>query len=434
MPLLLLSTFCAYPHAPWCAVGLHTEPSLEDKFGHGASKSSKQRAGGLELKPVYLDCNATTPILDEVREIMSRVAHDAPGDPTNLHHKDGRRARVYVEEAQIKIAKMLGAKSKDILFTSGASESNMLALMAAAEFAPPHRRHIISTSMEHHSIRHTLDTLRQRGFDVDLVDPGPDGRVNPSHILHRLRKETLLVSIMSAHHETGVIQPIEEIAKLLHPSILFHVDAAQTFGKVQHPLCQERIDLMSISAHKCHGPAGVGALLYRRKKRLNTRLFQENIWSHSTHGPMPTALIAGFGEAAALAWRESKRRSGQAAGFKARLMRELEPCNPIFIGALEHTLPHVLNLRFDGVDAQILLHELSTIALARTCNTKRREPSPVLLSMGLPAQKAREVLHMSWCHQTQELDWQAFREAIHACGAYKIVYTPAHERTHALGA
>ena len=216
---------------------------------------------------VYLDCAATAPLDPLVqREVITYLEVEF-GNAGSRHHGFGSRARSAVEKARVQVASVLGATRGEIVFTSGATESNNLALLGLADYgAKTGRIHLVSPQIEHKSVLEPLQILSNRGFKVTFVPPEPGGWVNPQAILEAVRPNTLLVSVMHVNNETGVIQPIQEIADLLqnHPSYL-HVDAAQGFGKEIEPLCHHRIDLISISGHKIYGPKGIGVLLTRRR-------------------------------------------------------------------------------------------------------------------------------------------------------------------------
>ena len=260
---------------------------------------------------VYLDCAATAPVEPRVqREVMTYLGVEF-GNAGSRHHGFGARARSAVEKARVQVAALVGATRGEIIFTSGATESNNLALLGLAEHgAGTGRTHLVSTRIEHKSVLEPLQALAARGFEVTLVPPQPGGWVHPQSILEAVREDTLLVSVMQVNNETGVIQPIQEIARLLesHPAYL-HVDAAQGFGKVVAPLRNRRIDLISISGHKIYAPKGIGALVTRRRGGKASSSHPSDAWGRSgtgvaAGGTLPVPLIAGLGKASELALAE----------------------------------------------------------------------------------------------------------------------------------
>jgi cysteine desulfurase len=378
------------------------------------SRESQTESEKTYTRPFYLDCNATTPLEPAVREIMLRFFEDEFGNEGSRTHEYGAHAKQAVQRARDQVAAVVQAQRDEVIFTSGATESNNLALLGLAMGpAGDKRRHILSTQIEHKAVLEPLEELARRGFEVELLPPNRGGWVEPERVRQALRPETLLVSVMHANNETGVIQPIEEIAALLarHPAY-FHVDAAQTFGKLIAPLRLPRLDLISISAHKIFGPKGVGALITRRRgyerPPLQPLAFGGGQERGLRPGTLPVPLLAGFGVAADLALRDHAARRAQCLRFRESLEAALLPLGPILHGDPARTLPHVLNLAFPGLDSEAVMLALkSEMALSNgsACTSASYKPSHVLSAMGIPEEEIAGALRFSWCHMTEEVEW-----------------------------
>jgi cysteine desulfurase len=262
--------------------------------------------------PVYLDCAATTPLDPRVRAEMLRFLDEDFGNAGSRTHAFGQRARAAVEHARDRVAAVVGSSRGDVIFTSGATESNNLAILGLAAAAGD-RRHIVSTAIEHHAVLEPLDTLSRRGFDVTLVPPDEGGAVDPDAILAAVRRDTLLVSLMHVNNETGVIQPVTSVADRLDGTNTYlHIDAAQSFGREIEALRHPRLDLISASAHKINGPKGIGALIMRRRVGTRPPLQPLMVGGGQERGlrpgTIPVPLVAGFGLAAELATLEADAR------------------------------------------------------------------------------------------------------------------------------
>ena len=370
---------------------------------------------------VYLDCAATAPVDSRVqREVMIYLCVEF-GNAGSRHHRFGARARSAVEKARVQVAALAGATRGEIIFTSGATESNNLALLGLAEHgAGTGRTHIVSTRIEHKSVLEPLQALSARGFDVTLVPPQPGGWVHPQSILDAVREDTLLVSVMQVNNETGVIQPIPEIARLLdgHPAYL-HVDAAQGFGKEVAPLRNRRIDLISISGHKIHAPKGIGALVTRRRngKRppLTPVMHGGGQELGLRPGTLPVPLIAGLGKASELARYEHGDRNAACRYFKKILLSELRPLKPVFNGDPDRTIPQIVNLTFPGIDSEEAIEAVSQVAAisnGSACTSTSESCSHVLCAQGLDEARMEGALRLSWCHLSSQPDWDGFVRAI----------------------
>jgi cysteine desulfurase len=359
---------------------------------------------------LYLDCNATTPLDPRVREEVVRCFREEYGN-AGSPHEYGLRARHLVHAARDRIAKVVGARRHEVVFTSGATESNNLALLGLAEFGRAGgRRHVVSTQIEHKAVLEPLGVLRRQGFEVTLVPPGRDGRVPAGAVLDALRPDTLLVSVMHVNNETGVIQPVGEIAEgLAGTPVFFHVDAAQGFGKDLAPLGHPRIDLISVSSHKIHGPVGVGALVARRRRGELPPLTplvhgggQE--WGLRP-GTLPVALISGFGLAAELAAAENVQRLSSCCRIREQLLPGLSPLRPALHGDLSLAVPNVLCLSFPSLDAEEVVQQLEGVAAVSTgsaCTSVCATASHVLSAMRVSAQDLDGAVRFSWSHLTDE--------------------------------
>lgn len=364
--------------------------------------------------PVYLDCNATTPLDPAVRAEMLRYFDEEYGNAGSRTHIYGQAAKVRVNEARAQVAVVVGAAADEVIFTSGATESNNLALLGLAPFGDDRgRRHIVSTQIEHKAVLEPLDELARRGFEVTLLPPTGGGWIAPDAVRKAVRSDTLVVSIMAANNETGVIQPVAEVAGVLEGTdAYFHVDAAQVFGKVPNILSHPRIDLISISGHKIYGPKGIGALVTRRRgyqrPPLSPLVYGGGQERGLRPGTLPVPLIAGLGEAAHLAIKNYDARSRQVASIRAAMLEALEPLAPHFNGDQSRTVSHTTNFSVPGVDseaAMVALKDIVAVSNGSACTSQSYEPSHVLVAMGLPDEVVRGALRLSWCHLTPDVPW-----------------------------
>lgn len=366
--------------------------------------------------PIYLDCNATTPLDPVVREVLFRYLDKEYGNAGSRTHDYGTRAKVAVQKARDQVAAVVGAKREEVVFTSGATESNNLAILGLREHGEKtRRRHIVSTAIEHKAVLEPLEQLAAQGFDVTLLAPGAEGAVTAEAVRGALRPDTLLVSVMQVNNETGVVQPVEEIAAALqgHDAYL-HVDAAQGFGKVLPALRLPRIELISVSAHKIYGPKGVGALVTRRRGYdrvpLTPLTFGGGQERGLRPGTQPVALIAALGEAAERAATDQVGREKRCRVIKAAALASLTAVGGELVGDQARTLPSTLNIRFPGLDSEALmvaLKDLIAISNGSACTSSSYTPSHVLKAMGFDDTKANQCVRLSWCHLTSEVDWQA---------------------------
>lgn len=365
-------------------------------------------------RPVYLDCNATTPVEPAVLDEILKWTAEEYGNAGSRTHQFGQAAKNRVKSAREDVAAVVDAKVDEVIFTSGATESNNLSILGLSAYGlKSGRKHIISTQIEHKAVLEPLEVLSQRGFDVTLVRPTSGGWIDPDEIRSAMRPDTLLVSTMAVNNETGVVQPIGEIAEVLrgHDAFL-HVDAAQGFGKVIEPMRSKRIDLMSISAHKIYGPKGVGALIARRR-RFNRPPLEPLQYGGGQErglrpGTLPVALIAGFGIAASLALSDHAERSAGCAAIRRAALAALEPLGIVMNGDPDRTIDHTLNFSVPGVDSEaaiVALKELAALSNGSACTSQSYEPSHVLTAARLPERQVSGALRLSWSHLTPRVDW-----------------------------
>jgi cysteine desulfurase len=343
------------------------------------------------------------------------------GNSGSRTHEYGTRAKQAVNRAREQVAAVVKAKSDEVIFTSGATESNNLSILGLANYGEQNEhRHIISTAIEHKAVIEPLEYLSKHGFEVTFLPPTSTGYIDPEAIKKALRKDTLLVSVMHVNNETGIRQPISEIASVLenHPAY-FHVDAAQGFGKQITDLQSERIDLISISGHKIYAPKGVGALIARRrgfnKVPLQPLMYGGGQERGLRPGTMPVSLVVGLGLAAELAMQNVANRTKICQEFRQRALDALLLLEPIFNGDPELMVPHTLNISFPGIDSEALMVALKNeiaISNGSACTSHRYEPSHVLLAMSVPNNIIQGALRISWCHMTTEPDWKRVADKI----------------------
>jgi cysteine desulfurase len=372
-------------------------------------------------RPVYLDCNATTPIDPRVQtEVLVYLAEEF-GNAGSRTHVYGQAAKERVNRARQEIAAVVDARPDEVIFTSGATESNNLAILGLADHgARSGRRHIISTQIEHKAVLEPLEEMTRRGFEVTLLPPTSGGWVDPDAVRRALRPDTLLVSVMAANNETGVIQPIPEIADVLAGSeAYFHVDAAQAFGKQIEALRRRRIDLMSVSGHKLHAPKAIGALLARRRgyQRLPLRPLQFGGGQERglRPGTLPVALIAGLGTAASLALREHAKRAQYCAKLQGSALRALRPLGITLNGEPDRLATHTLNFSVPGLDSEaaiVALKDLAAISNGSACTSQSYEPSHVLIAAGLPREQVAGALRVSWSYMTPPVVWEEIADRL----------------------
>lgn len=372
--------------------------------------------------PVYLDCAATTPLDSRVRDEVLRWL-DEGGNAGSRTHEYGRRARAAVERGRDQVAAVVDASRGDVVFTSGATESNNLALLGlAAHGEATGRRHVVSTAIEHHAVLEPLDELERRGFEITRLRPDEGGAVDAASVRDAVRPDTLLVSVMHVNNETGVVQPIEAISALLDGTeTFFHVDAAQGFGKDLAPLRNRRVDLISVSGHKIHAPQGVGALVARRRDGrrppIQPLAFGGGQERGYRPGTLPVPLIAAVGRAAELALEEHAERTRACLDYRRRLLDGLAPLGPVINGDPERSIAHIVNVSFPGLDADAAIDawaDLVAVSHGAACTSQSYTCSHVLHAMGIADAREAGALRLSWSYLTPFPDVGAMARAIEA--------------------
>jgi cysteine desulfurase len=369
--------------------------------------------------PVYLDCAATTPLDPRVRTAMFQYLDEDFGNAGSRTHELGRRARTAVEHARDQVAAVVASNRGDVIFTSGATESNNLAILGLAA-AGGERRHIVSTAIEHHAVLEPIAELGKRGFDVTLVSPDQGGVVDPDAIRAALRPDTLLVSMMHVNNETGAIQPVAEVADSLHGTETYlHVDAAQSFAREIDALRHARVDLISVSAHKINGPKGIGALVLRRRggqrPPVQPLMFGGGQERQLRPGTLPVPLAVGLGLAAELAVAEADERAARCRAFRDSLLAGLAPLGPVANGDPRRSVPYILSLSVPGLDAETAIDawsDLVAISNGAACTSQSYTCSHVLSAMELPPWRKDGALRFSWCADSAEPDWSALVAAV----------------------
>jgi cysteine desulfurase len=363
---------------------------------------------------VYLDTGATTPIEPEVLDVMVHFLKDDYGNAASRTHDYGRRAKKAVEDARRTIAGSVSSESNELIFTSGATESNNLAILGLRTYGEQSgKRHIITTAIEHKAVLEPVDHLKSLGFDVTIIPSTPGGYVNASDVANNLRDDTLLVSVMHVNNETGTIQPISDIVTCLEGhEAYFHVDAAQGFGKDPSPLTNRRIDLISVSAHKIFGPKGVGCLVARRRSSsrppLQPLMFGGGHEFGLRPGTLPVPHIVGFGAAARVAIRDLKKRRAKCERVRERFLDFIGEIGGLINGDPSRSVPHIANISIPGLDAEaaiVALKQVIAVSNGSACTSSSYEPSHVLTAMALPDDRVHSAIRFSWCHLTDEIDW-----------------------------
>ena len=370
---------------------------------------------------VYLDCNATSPMEPAVRDAVLRFMAEEFGNAGSRTHAYGNRAKQAVQQARNQVADAVGVQRDEVIFTSGATESNNLAILGLAPYAKRYqKRHVITSALEHKAVLEPVDALRTNGFETTVLPAEPGGYIDPARIKASLRKDTVLVSIMHVNNETGVEQPLPAICDVLtdHPAYL-HVDAAQGFGKHSAPLRNPRIDLVSISAHKIYGPKGIGALILRRRGNDRPPLAPLQFGGGQERGlrpgTLPVPLVVGLGLAAELATKHCAARQEACRAFRERILQGLARLAPQYNGDQERVLPHVLNLAIPGIDAEAFMlatKDLIAVSNGSACTSQNYQPSHVLKAMGLSPERIQSSLRFSWCHMTPPVDWDVVVDAV----------------------
>lgn len=367
--------------------------------------------------PIYLDYSATTPVDPRVAEKMIECLTNEGnfGNPASRSHAFGWKAEEAVENARRQVAELVNADPREIVWTSGATESDNLAIKGVAHFYASKGKHIVTTKIEHKAVLDTTRQLEREGFEVTYIEPGEDGIVTPAMVEAALREGTILVSVMHVNNEIGTINDITAIGELTRArGILFHVDAAQSTGKVEIDLEKMKVDLMSFSAHKTYGPKGVGALYVRRKPRVRLEA-QMHGGGHERgmrSGTLATHQLVGMGEAFRIAKQEMAQENERIRALRDRFYKQVEHLEELYVnGSMTARVPHNLNLSFNYVEGESLIMALKDLAVSSgsACTSASLEPSYVLRALGRNDELAHSSIRFTFGRFTteEEIDYAA---------------------------
>lgn len=358
---------------------------------------------------VYLDYNASTPVDERVLECMINVYRNHIGNADSRTHQFGEDTRSIVELARKQVADLLGVNADEVFFTSGATESNNIAIQGLREYAENSgKNHIVTTAIEHKAVLETLKQLEKEGFMVDFIDPDQFGRVKPEDVLNKVTERTLVVSVMHVNNETGMIQPVQDIGEELSKrGILFHVDATQSCGKLVEEIKNLKYNMLAFSAHKLQGPQGVGVLVLRKKSYklppVKAIMYGGQQERGIRPGTIPVALVAGCGKACELAVTEYQSNLEQANQIKEELINILRESGLSYHinGDQTYCVPGTLNVCIEGVSSEALMissKQFCGISNGSACTSKSYSPSYVLSAMGIPVEQIESSVRISWGH------------------------------------
>lgn len=357
----------------------------------------------------YLDYNASAPIEPEVIKCMIDIYTNNIGNASSRTHLYGTQAKEIVEKSRKIIANMLGLDQMEVIFTSGSTESNNTAILGLEKYARESgKNHFITSSIEHKAVLEPMKYLEEQGFVVDFIDPDENGRISADKVIAKITEKTALVSIMHVNSETGIIQPVQEIGDFLQDTdVYFHVDATQSFGKMNIELKDVKYDMLSISAHKIRGPQGIGALILRRKKQLRDNI-QALIRGGGQEfgfrsGTLPVALIGGFGQAAELCEKKSSIRKVKCEEIKKQLLEAIDSTEYVINGNSKFCMNNTINLSFKDVDAEgifVATKDYYAMSNGSACVSGAYTTSYVLKAMGLDERRISEAVRISWDYDT----------------------------------
>ncbi|MCD2166485.1 IscS subfamily cysteine desulfurase [Comamonas koreensis] len=360
--------------------------------------------------PIYLDYGATTPVDPRVIEAMIPWLSENYGNPASRSHAWGWTAEEAVEKARAQVAALINADPREIVWTSGATESDNLALKGAAQFYKGKGKHLITVKTEHKAVLDTMRALEREGFEVTYLDVKEDGLLDLDVFKAAIRPDTILVSVMFVNNETGVIQDIDTIGNICREKgIIFHVDAAQATGKVEIDVTALKVDLMSLASHKTYGPKGIGALYVRRKPRVRIEA-QMHGGGHERgmrSGTLATHQIVGMGEAFRIAKEDMAKDYAHAKALQQRMLDGLMDIEQVFVnGDLNHRVPHNLNISFNFVEGESLIMGIKGLAVSSgsACTSASLEPSYVLRALGRSDELAHSSLRMTFGRFTTNED------------------------------
>ncbi len=349
----------------------------------------------------YFDNAATTAVFPEVRELMVKILEEDYGNPSSLHMK-GVQAEKYIKEATKRVAREIKCQEKEIVFTSGGTEANNLALTGTALAHRRAGKHIITTNIEHASVTATLDFLKSEGFEITQIGVDETGRINLDEFKNSLREDTILVSTMFVNNEIGTIEPIEEISRIIkayNPNIIYHVDAVQAFGKLRFSPKSLGVDLMSFSGHKIHGPKGSGALYIKDKTLIRPIIYGGGQQRAVRSGTENVPAIAGMGLATELMYRDHDSRIQFIRNIRDSFIEKVTELDNVFSNSGD--APHIASISFVGVRSEVMLHALEDreiyVSSGSACSSNKPHVSNVLKAIGLPQDKLEATLRFSFC-------------------------------------
>ncbi len=361
----------------------------------------------------YLDYNASAPIDLRVLDEMISVYKNAYGNADSRTHSYGENARKVTDLARERVASLLGVEKGEAFFTSGSTESNNIAILGLREYAEKTgKKHIITTAIEHKAVLETAKSLQSEGFEVEIIKPDVSGRIDPNKIIEHIKENTLLVSVMHANNETGIIQPVDIIGnELAKTEVLFHVDATQTCGKLVEEIRNLKYNMLSLSAHKFMGPQGIGALVLRKNKYKLPPVKNIMYGGQQEHGlrpgTTPVALVAGMGKACEIVEKEYRENNQRLKYLKNRIIETIDDSGVEYVmnGDQRYCLDNTLNISFKGVESEALMissREYCGISNGSACTSHDYSPSYVLTEMNLDDKRISEAVRISWGADTNE--------------------------------
>lgn len=366
---------------------------------------------------IYLDNNSSSPIDERVLAVMVDVYLNSYGNADSRTHNHGEQARIIVENARKQVASLLEINSSEVFFTSGSTESNNITIQGLEEYAlKTNKKHIITSAIEHKSILETVNMMKKKGFDVDIVNPDLSGQINVQEILDKVRDDTLLVSVMHVNNETGIIQPVDRLGTELEKrNILFHVDATQSCGRLVDEIKNLKYNMLSFSAHKLRGPQGVGVLILKKKKYklppVKNIMYGGQQEGGIRPGTIPVALVAGCGKACEIAEKEYRENSQKCKSLKVILEELLKKSNVNYHynGAQQYCIDSSVNICFKGVMSEALMlssKQYCSVSNGSACTSKSYSPSYVLEAMGIPTEDIENSIRISWGPETNEIEFR----------------------------
>ena len=358
---------------------------------------------------IYLDNAATTKVESEVVELMNRIFTEDYGNPSSLH-KIGYRAEQYISEALNVFSGKLKWKRKNVIFTSGGTESNNTALIGTALFRESRGKHIITTEIEHPSVSEPLKFLESRGWEVEKTGVNEDGVIDPEELRSRIRPDTVLVSVMHVNNETGSIQPVEEVGKLIkeaNSECFFHVDDIQGFGKLPLDAAKAHIDLLTASSHKLHGPKGVGLLyLSDIATHIKPLMYGGGQQNGLRSGTINVPGIAGFAKAAELIFKEREESFERVSKLREGFVYEVQNIEDVKVNGGKSASPYIVSLTVRGVRSEVMLHALEDrgiyVSAGSACSSHKKHVSPTLKAIGLSDEEAEETIRLSFNRHNSE--------------------------------